>query len=158
MHSKYIELFKEIANATAISAEQVMDYDKQKDDAKGYEAAETLHKDFIELYDKIRDKNFDGQLAREDFARLLVGTLIVMNQLNDRITALKKAMTGYQTDVMPKLQDIVGLVYSPEINVESRLKEDIDSIARYLSLTPAGEDNIDELVCRKGQKVLKNNL
>ena len=107
MHSKYIELFKEIANATAISAEQVMDYDKQKDDAKGYEAAETLHKDFIELYDKIRDKNFDGQLAREDFARLLVGTLIVMNQLNDRITALKKAMTGYQTDVMPKLQDIV---------------------------------------------------
>jgi hypothetical protein len=30
-----------------------------------------------------------------------------MNQLNDRITALKKAMTGYQTDVMPKLQDIV---------------------------------------------------
>jgi len=28
MHSKYIELFKEIANATAISAEQVMDYDK----------------------------------------------------------------------------------------------------------------------------------
>lgn len=107
MHSKYIELFKEIANATAISAEQVMDYDKQKDDAKGYEAAETLHKDFIELYDKIRDKNFDGQLAREDFARLLVGALIIMNQLNDRITALKKAMTGYQTDVMPKLQDIV---------------------------------------------------
>lgn len=107
MHSKYIELFKEIANATAISAEQVMDYDKQKDDAKGYEAAETLHKDFIELYDKIRDKNFDGQLAREDFARLLVGTLIIMSQLNDRITALKKAMTGYQTDVMPKLQDIV---------------------------------------------------
>ena len=107
MHSKYIELFKEIANATAISAEQVMDYDKQKDDAKGYDAAETLHKDFIELYDKIRDKNFDGQLAREDFARLLVGTLIIMNQLNDRITALKKAMVGYQTDVMPKLQDIV---------------------------------------------------
>ena len=107
MHSKYIELFKEIANATAISAEQVMDYDKQKDDAKGYEAAETLHKDFIELYDKIRDKNFDGQLARGDFARLLVGTLIIMNQLNDRITALKKAMVGYQTDVMPKLQDIV---------------------------------------------------
>lgn len=107
MHSKYIELFKEIANATAISAEQVMDYDKQKDDAKGYEAAETLHKDFIGLYDKIRDKNFDGQLAREDFARLLVGTLIIMNQLNDRITALKKAMTGYQTDIMPKLQDIV---------------------------------------------------
>ena len=107
MHSKYIELFKVIANATAISAEQVMDYDKQKDDAKGYEAAETLHKDFIGLYDKIRDKNFDGQLAREDFARLLVGTLIIMNQLNDRITALKKAMTGYQTDIMPKLQDIV---------------------------------------------------
>ena len=107
MDKKYTTLFRDLAQATAATAEQVMDYDKQKDDAKGYEAAETLHKDFIELYDKIRDKNFNGQLAREDFARLLVGTLIIMNQLNDRITALKKAMTGYQTDVMPKLQDIV---------------------------------------------------
>ena len=107
MHSKYIQLFKEIAKATSVSAEQVMDYDKQKDDNKGYEAADTLRRDFNVLFDKIGSKDFDGQLTRADFARLLVGVLIIMNQLNDRITALKKAMTGYQTDVMPKLQDIV---------------------------------------------------
>lgn len=107
MHSKYIQLFKEIAKATSVSAEQVMDYDKQKDDTKGYEAADTLRQDFNALFDKIGSKDFDGQLTRADFARLLVGVLIIMNQLNDRITALKKAMAGYQTDVMPKLQNIV---------------------------------------------------
>ena len=114
MHSKYIQLFKEIAKATSVSAEQVMDYDKQKDDTKGYAAADTLRRDFNVLFDKIGSKDFDGQLTRADFARLLVGVLIIMNQLNDRITALKKAMTGYQTDVMPKLQDIVDHAKSDE--------------------------------------------
>ena len=107
MHSKYIELFKELAKATAVSAEQVMDYDKQKNDEKGLAAAETLRDDFNALYDKIAAKDFDGTLEKADFARLLVGTLIIANQLNDRITALKKALAGYQTDVIPKLQEIV---------------------------------------------------
>ncbi len=107
MHKMYIKLFEEIAKATSVSAEQVMDYNKQKDDTKGYEAAETLHKDFIELYDKIRNKDFNGELTRADFARILVGVLVIMNQLNDKVNTLKKAMTSYQTDVIPKLQDIV---------------------------------------------------
>ena len=33
--------------------------------------------------------------------------MIQTNQLEDRINALRKAMTGYQTDVIPKLQEIV---------------------------------------------------
>ena len=114
MHDKYITLFKEIVKATTISAEQVMDYDKQKNDEHGYEAADTLHKDFIELYDRMRSENFNGQLTKTDFARILVGTLIVMNQLNDRVNALKKAMAGYQTDVMPKLQEIVDKAKTDE--------------------------------------------
>ena len=107
MHNKYIQLFKELAKATAVSAEQVMDYDKQKNDEKGLAAAETLRDDFNALYDKIAAKDFDGILEKADFARLLVGTLIIVNQLNDRITALKKALSGYQTDIIPKLQEIV---------------------------------------------------
>lgn len=107
MHNKYIQLFKELAKATAVSAEQVMDYDKQKNDEKGLVAAETLRDDFNALYDKIAAKDFNGTLEKADFARLLVGTLIIANQLNDRITALKKALSGYQTDIIPKLQEIV---------------------------------------------------
>lgn len=44
-----------------------------------------------------------------------------------------------------KLQDIVGLVYSPEIVIESKLKEDITSIAKHLSVSPKNQEDIDLL-------------
>lgn len=56
-----------------------------------------------------------------------------------------KQISNMGSDINTKLQDVVGLVYSPEVYVESRIKEDIDSIARYLSLNPAGERDIDSL-------------
>lgn len=114
MHSKYIELFKEIAKATAVSAEQVMDYDKSKNDDKGFETAQILRDDFNTLYDKISNKDFDGNLEKADFARLVVGSFIIANQLNDRITSLKKALAGYQTDIIPKLQEIVDKAENDE--------------------------------------------
>ena len=46
-------------------------------------------------------------MNKGDAARLLVGAMIQVNQLQDRINNLKKAMSGYQTDVVPKLQSIV---------------------------------------------------
>ena len=67
-----------------------------------------------------------------------------IRDLNEHLSMIPQ-ISNMGSEINEKLHDIVGLVYSPEINVESRLKEDIDSIARYLSLTPAGEDNIDEL-------------
>lgn len=104
MDKKYIELFKTLAQATAVSAEQVMDYDKARGDERGLQTATTMRDDFQELFDKI---NEDFILSKSDAARLLVGAMIQVNQLQDRINALKKAMTGYQTDVIPKLQEIV---------------------------------------------------
>ncbi len=44
-----------------------------------------------------------------------------------------------------KLQDIVGLVYSPEITIESKLKEDIVSIAKHLSVSPKNQEDIELL-------------
>lgn len=41
--------------------------------------------------------------------------------------------------------DIVGLVYSPEICVESHIREEIESIARNLTVVPADEDDIEQL-------------
>ena len=109
MHNKYIELFKELAHATEIAAEQVMDYNKEKKDDKGYQTAETLRNDFSMLYDKIKDPAFDGVLSKADYARLLVGTYIVVGNLQDRISALQKAIAGYQTDIVPKLSKIVDI-------------------------------------------------
>ena len=114
MDKKYIDLFKELARVTTTSAEQVMDYDHDKDDKHGYEAAKTLRDDFMKLYDTINDKEFDGTLAKEDFARLLVGALIVTNQIHDRLNSMKKALAGYETDLIPKLKDIVDNASSNE--------------------------------------------
>lgn len=104
MDKRYITLFKELAQATAVSAEQVMDYDHEKGDEKGWETAKQMRDDFQDLADKITD---DFQPNKSDIARLAVGAMIMSNQLQDKINALKKALTGYQTDVVPKLQHIL---------------------------------------------------
>ena len=46
-------------------------------------------------------------MSKIDAANLLIGALIQTNQLQTRIDTLKKAMTGYQTDIIPKLEQIV---------------------------------------------------
>jgi len=46
MHKKYITLFKDLAQATAASAETVMEYDKEKKDEKGLITATTMRNDF----------------------------------------------------------------------------------------------------------------
>ena len=111
MDKKYIELFKTLAQATAVTAEQVMEYDKSKDDTKGLEAATTMRDNYQELVGHFTD---EYQMTRSDAIQLLVGALVQVNQLNDRINNLKKALTGYQSDVVPKLQEIVDKTSNDE--------------------------------------------
>ena len=107
MDKQYITLFRDLAQATAASAEAVMDYDREKGDEKGLATATTMRDDFQTLVSSIDNLKLDYQLNKSDAARLLVGAMIQVNQLQDRINNLKKAMTGYQTDVIPKLQAVV---------------------------------------------------
>ena len=105
MDKKYVTLFKDLAQATAASAEQVMEYDRGKGDEKGLESATMMRDDFQALVGRIAAKDF--VMTKSDAARLLVASTIQVNQLKDRIEALKQAMTGYQTDIIPKLQQIM---------------------------------------------------
>lgn len=107
MDKKYITLFKDLAQATAASAETVMEYDRQKNDDKGLETATIMRDDYQTLVDKIKDAGDEYIPNKSDIARLLVGSMILANQLQEKISNLKKAMAGYQTDVIPKLQDIL---------------------------------------------------
>lgn len=104
MDKKYITLFKELAQAVAASAEQVMDYDKQKEDDEGFKTATILRDDFQALVDKINDEYV---VNRTDAIKFLVGAMIMVNQLTDRIANLRQAVAGYQTDLIPKLQNII---------------------------------------------------
>ena len=104
MDKKYIKLFKELAQATAASAETVMDYDREKNDESGLQTATFMRNDYQALADSLVE---EYELNKNDAAKLLVGAMIMVNQLQDRINNLKKALTGYQTDIIPKLQKIV---------------------------------------------------
>ncbi len=108
MHKKYIELFKELARATEVAAEQVMEYNKAKNDEKGYETAQTMRTDYSALYDKLRAEDFDGTLTKADYAKLLVGCYVTVGNLQDRVQMLQKAITGYQTDLVPKLDKVIA--------------------------------------------------
>lgn len=112
MDKKYIELFKELAKATAVSAEQVMDYDRAKNDEAGLKTAQTMRDDYNALHDKIND---GSELDKADFAKLLVGAMIVVNQIQDRLATLQKAMSGYQTDLIPKLNKIIEAETEDEV-------------------------------------------
>ena len=107
MDKKYITLFKELAQATAASAETVMDYDRDKGDQKGLDTATIMRDDYQALAESLSNVGEEYQINKADAAKLLVGAMIMTNQLQDRINNLKKAITGYQTDVIPKLQKIV---------------------------------------------------
>lgn len=112
MDKRYVELFKELAKATAVSAEQVMDYDRVKNDEEGLKTAQTMRDDYNALHDKISD---GSELDKADFAKLLVGAMIIVNQIQDRLATLQKAMSGYQTDLIPKLNEIIEAETEDEV-------------------------------------------
>ena len=104
MDSKYITLFKELAQATAASAETVMEYDRSINDEEGLKTATTMRDDYQELADRITEGYVPN---KNDSAKLLVGAMIQVNQIQDRINNLKKALAGYQSDIIPKFKEII---------------------------------------------------
>lgn len=108
MDKSYVKLFTEIIHTTELAAERVMELNHTQNDEKGEATAQVMRNDYAKLYDKIRDDNFDfDKLSKAEYAKLLVGTLIVVGNIEDRIAGEKKALNGYKTGIIPKLQRIV---------------------------------------------------
>lgn len=105
MDKRYVTLFKELAQATAASAETVMDYDREKGDENGLKTATIMRDDFQDLVSRIDVTEY--VLSKSDAAKLLIAATVMANQLQGRINNMKNALAGYQTDVLPKLQDII---------------------------------------------------
>lgn len=105
MDKQYIELFKRLAQLTEVSAERVMELNKEKQDEKGYKTASVMRDDYAKLYDNLSNENY--QLTYNDFSKLLVGAYIASSQLEDRIKVEQKVLDGYKIDTLPKLQRII---------------------------------------------------
>lgn len=106
MDKKYIELFQGLAQAMAATAETVMEYNHSKDDTQGEKTAEVMRTDYQNLSNKIKEAGENYSLSKPDCAKMIVAAMVVSNQLQDKIASLKKALTGYQTDLLPKLQEL----------------------------------------------------
>ena len=112
MDKRYLELLKSLAQATASSAETVMEYNRNKNDEESLKTATTMRDDFQDLTDRISADDY--VMTKMDAAKFLIGALVQVNQLQDRIANLKRAMAGYQTDLIPKLQEIVDKAQNDE--------------------------------------------
>lgn len=108
MKSGYEKLFQEIARTNEILAERVMELNHNQNDTKGEETAEMMRQDYAKLYDQLSKEDFElEQLTRNDWAKILVGTMIAVQNIEDRIKGEQKAVEGYKLDVIPKLQRII---------------------------------------------------
>ena len=105
INERYHKLFEELAHTTEITAEQVMELDKQKNDEDGLKTAETMRDDFAKLYDRL--SNPDYNITRNDYLKLLVGAFIVVNVLENNKKTTELSIHGYKSDVIPKLQRIM---------------------------------------------------
>ena len=108
MDSKYLELFTLIAQQIANLAEQVMNDHQDKGETKEQETAQTMRDDYLDLHDKLISNQ---ELNKADYARILVGAIIIANQLTARIQNEQKALDGYKLDIIPKLDQINNTEY-----------------------------------------------
>ena len=127
MDKRYTELFALITQTTANLAERVMEEHKKNGEDKGYQTAETMRNDYLNLHNKL---DSDEVLNKADYARLLVGAIIVTNQLEARIKNEQKALQGYKIDIIPKLDQINNAEATETAELAEKLfkvKEDIES-------------------------------
>jgi len=64
--------------------------------------------------------------------------------LNSKISNIPQ-ISDIGNQINKKLLEMIGTVYSPDIKLESRLKEDFATLARYLAITPSKQNDIDLL-------------
>lgn len=81
-----------------------------------------------------------GEIKKEDKESIQVK----IKDLNNAIASIPQ-INNIGQKISGKLHEIVGLIYSPDITVESHIKEDIDSLAKYLSVSPSENTDIGML-------------
>lgn len=114
MDKKYIELFKNMAHATEVTAERVMEFNRAQKDEAGEKTAQIMRDDFATLYNKMSAEDFDGTLTKAEYSKLLVGCFVIANNIQDKIVNLQNALAGYKDDVIPKLDEIVNQTKTDE--------------------------------------------
>lgn len=67
-----------------------------------------------------------------------------IKNLNEKISNIPQ-INDVGKNINNKLLDMIGTVYSPDIKLESRLKENFSTLSRYITLLPSNQADIDQL-------------
>ncbi len=67
-----------------------------------------------------------------------------IRKLNATISTIKE-VANIGNQINDKLREMIGMVYSPNISLESQLKDDMDALSKYLTMLPSSHNDIDEL-------------
>lgn len=105
MDTRYLELFTLLSQTIENLAEQVMEAHELEHDDKSRKNAQIMRDIYATLTDKLKNDTVEN-LTKADYARLLIGSIIVANQLTTKIENDKKALQGYKIDIIPKLDQI----------------------------------------------------
>lgn len=108
MDKQYLKLFIELSQAMEALAEEVrnLDIDKGKEDEAAN--ADTLRDSFVALSNKLTASDFNGELTRAEYARLLIGAIVIQRHIEARIQKLNMGLKGYKVDLVPKLERILN--------------------------------------------------
>ena len=82
----------------------------------------------------------EGEIAVADIAEIKSK----IAALNLKIASIPQ-ISDIGNQVNRKLLEMIGTVYSPDIKLESRLKEDFATLARYLIMSPSDQSDIELL-------------
>lgn len=110
----------------------------------------------VVFIDALRDVANELNKPRNPIRRIIesVESLIQDNEISsirNEVVELNKTISEVEQielvgkKINKKLLDMIGMVYSPEIILESELKDDINSLSRYLSMKPSKQDDIESL-------------
>ena len=122
MDKSYLKLFETLIHSAEVLAEKVIEYDDSKNDLDGKRTAEIMRDDYAALYDKIRS-NEDVSLTKADFAKLLVASYIVSNNMELQIKQLQTSYDNYKKLLTPKLG---------RINDETKTDEEAMALANEI--------------------------
>lgn len=110
----------------------------------------------VVFIDALRDAASELGKPKNPIRRIIesVESLIKESELNtikSEIVQLNKSISEVEQvelvgrKINEKLLDMIGMVYSPEIILQSGLKDDINSLSRYLFMKPSKQNDIDSL-------------
>lgn len=110
----------------------------------------------VVFIDALRDVSNELNKPRNPIRRIVdsIETLIEESEIDEIRTEIKQLNKSIseveQVEIIgkkinTKLLDMIGMVYSPEIILQSGLKDDINSLSRYLFMKPSRQDDIESL-------------